>query len=243
MPSRHRRRNAGETVRFSSTETDDSEQWAPVADLMAALMLIFMFIAIVFIRTVVAAEDAHREECSKIYHILKTEFGGDFAKWDVELLEDLTIRFRNPEVLFEKGQSEVRPNFQKILKNFFPRYMDAVRDENLADDIREIRIEGHTSSEYGGLPDAYFLNMGLSQRRTRAILRFVLELPQAQEYAEWAISHITANGLSSSRLILDSEGKEDKIRSRRVEFRLLTASCQKAGVYENQRGRHDENPQ
>lgn len=217
---------------FRRTETHDSEQWAPVADLMAALMLIFMFIAVVFIRTVVEAEEANREECNKIYQVLKAQFGDDFNEWDVELLEDLTVRFRNPEVLFEAGKAEIRARFQDILADFFPRYMAVVRDGEFEGDIREIRIEGHTSSEFGGRSDAYFLNMDLSQRRTRAILRFVLELPQAPDYAEWAEPRITANGLSSSQLILDAYGNEDKIRSRRVEFRLLTASCQKAGVYE-----------
>ena len=226
---------------FWQTEANENEQWAPVADLMAALMLIFMFIAVVFIRTVVEAEEANREECNKIYQVLKSQFGDDFNEWDVKLLEDLTVRFRNPEVLFQAGEADIRPRFQDILADFFPRYMAVVRDGEFEDDIREIRIEGHTSSEFGGRPDAYFLNMDLSQRRTRAILRFVLELPQASDYAAWATPRITANGLSSSQLILDSDGKEDKIRSRRVEFRLLTASCQKAGKYEQGGGAADEN--
>ena len=79
---------------------DDSEQWAPVSDLMAALMLIFMFVSIIFIRTVVTEESVYKEECDKLHQELMTEFDGDFAAWDVELLEDLTIRFRSPEVLF-----------------------------------------------------------------------------------------------------------------------------------------------
>jgi outer membrane protein OmpA-like peptidoglycan-associated protein len=33
---------------------------------------------------------------------------------------------------------------------------------------------------------------------------------------------VTANGLSSSRLILDNNGMEDVARSRRVEFRIRT---------------------
>ena len=226
---------------FLRTEADDSEHWAPVADLMAALMLIFMFIAVIFIRTIVEVEKTHDEECTKIYQVLKAQFGDDFNKWDVELLEDLTVRFHNPEVLFKAGDADIRPRFQDILANFFPRYMNVVRAKEFEDDIREIRIEGHTSSEFGGRADAYFLNMDLSQRRTRAILRFVLQLPQALKYVEWAKPRITANGLSSSRLILDENGEEDPERSRRVEFRLLTASCQKAGRYEQKEVMANEN--
>lgn len=213
----------------------DSEHWAPVSDLMAALMLIFMFIAIVFIRDVVESETVNGQKCNEIYRLLQREFGPDFEKWDVELLEDLTIRFRNPEVLFQSGEDEIRPHFDRVLRDFFPRYMDVVQSPEHRDDIREVRIEGHTSSEWADARDerdAYFRNMDLSQRRTREILRFVLSLPEADAYASWARSRITANGLSSSRLILTEAGEEDRVRSRRVEFRLLATSCQRAGVYD-----------
>ena len=217
------------------------EQWAPVSDLMAGLMLVFMFIAIIFIRTVVNAEAAQQEECDKIYWALKTNLGDDFENWDVELLRDLTIRFRNPEILFQSGMDDIPDRFKRILSDFFPRYMKIVRSDEYREDIREIRIEGHTSSVWRGARnglDAYFRNMELSQSRTREILEFVLGLPNSEEYADWAKDHITANGLSSSRLICGggricrNGGVEDEARSRRVEFKLLTESCSRAGIYE-----------
>ena len=223
------------------------EQWAPVSDLMAGLMLVFMFIAIIFIRTVVDAEATQEEECDKIYQTLKTKLGDDFESWDVELLKDLTIRFHNPEVLFQPGSAKIKCEFQRILTDFFPRYMRIVRSDEYREDIREIRIEGHTSSSWLGARnklEAYFKNMELSQSRTRAVLEFVLGLPNAEEYAGWAKGHITANGLSSSRLICkdgqickdgEVQYNEDEERSRRVEFRLLTESCRRAGVYEQTR--------
>ena len=216
---------------------DDGEQWAPVSDLMAALMLIFMFIAIWYIHTVVTEEDQSRDECTEIYKLLESEFRSDFLEWDVRLLEDLTIRFRNPDVLFEGGKAEIRPEFDGILRNFFPRYMSAIIPHR--EDIREIRIEGHTSSDFGGISegDKYIRNMGLSQERAYAILKFVLELPESSEYSEWAKPHITANGLSSSHLLNErgelisaAGGEENRDLSRRVEFRLLASSCQKAGI-------------
>ena len=214
-------------------KTDDNDtQWAPVSDLMAVLMLIFMFIAIVFARTVVEERSTYQEECDKIYRVLDSEFSEDFVVWDVELREDLTIRFHDPEVLFLVGSDEIRPYFRDILSNFFPRYMREI--DRFRKDVRDIRIEGHTSSEYGGEPleRAYFLNMELSQSRTREILRYALELPEAGNYAGWARPLITANGLSSSKLMTFPDGQEDQVRSRRVDFRLMTSSCQKAGVYE-----------
>ena len=212
--------------------TEGIEEWAPISDLMAGLMLIFMFIAIIYIRTVANEQETNREECDKIYYVLKAEFGADFEKWNVELLKDLTVRFRNPDILFESEDDSIRLEFKHILRDFFPRYMDIVRADEYRDDIREIRIEGHTSSIWVGARDeneSYFKNMGLSQRRTHATLRFVLGLPESGRYVEWAKKFITANGLSSSQLISTPDGEEDMERSRRVEFRLVTASCQKAG--------------
>lgn len=223
------------TVLVRQHKPGNDGHWAPVSDLMATLMLIFMFIAIVYIRDVVEAEAVNHQKCREVYRILQTEFGQDFSTWDVELLEDLTIRFRNPEVLFQSGQDAIRPRFRRILSDFFPRYMAIIQSPDHREDIREVRIEGHTSSEWVDAQDhrdAYFLNMDLSQRRTSAILRFVLDLPESDAYLTWARSHISANGRSSSRLILTKEGIEDRVRSRRVEFRLLARSCQRAGMYE-----------
>jgi len=227
-------------MNIDALHATDDEQWMPVSDLMALLMLIFMFIAIIFVRTVVDQEKVFQEECDKIYRVLEAEFEDDFVNWKVELLEDLTIRFKNPEVLFLAGSDEIRPYFQRILSVFFPRYMRVVIPYQ--NDIREIRIEGHTSSEWVGATDeedAYFRNMELSHDRTRAILQYVLSLPESGDYENWARPRMTANGLSSSKLLdssgqpLGAGGAEDRNLSRRVEFRLLTSSCQKAGIYED----------
>ena len=249
-------------------DLEDNEQWAPVSDLMAALMLIFMFIAIIFIRAVVIDDaegstiaaavpatvtmtvhidsasnsggeaETYREECDKIYRELKDEFAGDFARWQAQLDENLTFRFSDPRVLFAKSSDEITPRFREILSDFFPRYMNRIFPYHLGQsEVREIRIEGHTSSEWEGEADekkAYLNNMELSQNRTRAILEYVLYLPEAEEYDPWARSLITANGLSSSRPV-DEFGRltynisvEDETLSRRVEFRLLVSSCDRS---------------
>lgn len=249
-----------------NVEEDDDTQWAPISDLMAVLMLVFMLITAHFIGTVVNEKDIFKQKCDEIHQALvehfiwgeeftgdkkrfkgdfiytdynqnpdREKFKGDFIGWQVDFLEDSTIRFRNPEVLFLKGSYKISPKFEEILSNFFPRYMRLIR--RFQEDIKEIRIEGHTSSEYDFIEkdeDAYIKNMRLSQDRTVEILKHVLSLEGAGEYVEWAKPLITANGLSSSRLRKNDEGEEDKTLSRRVEFRLLASSCQKAGVYENQ---------
>ena len=92
-------------------------------------------------------------------------------------------------------------------------------------EISEIRIEGHTSSEWSGeisQEDSYILNMELSQNRTRSVLQYVLSIPDIAPIREWLKMHLTANGLSSSKLIANHHGKENPEESRRVEFRVRT---------------------
>src|SRR5690606_651372 len=112
----------------------------------------------------------------------------------------------------------------KILDEFFPKYIEILGSEKYRADIEEIRIEGHTSSEAGllSVDEAYFYNMRLSQDRTRSVLEYVLGIPEVRADRVWIREHLTANGLSSSKLVLDDKGKENRLRSRRVEFRVRT---------------------
>jgi outer membrane protein OmpA-like peptidoglycan-associated protein len=169
---------------------------------------------------------AYSEIKDALFEDLHREFSKDLPKWKAQLLKnDLTIRFEEPEVLFATGSSELKPEFQLILQDFFPRYMHILTSPKYRDSISEVRIEGHTSSDWNGkvsAGDAYFLNMELSQARTRSTLAYVLSLPADQAQVAWLRKYVTANGLSSSRLITDAKGVEDVARSRRVEFRVRT---------------------
>lgn len=207
-----------------------------VSDLMTGLMIIFLFIAITYIRPFLdqnqkietIVETWQNTELT-IYEALNEEFESDLKRWNAELDDKtLTIRFNAPDVLFAPASSELKPEFEAILTEFFPRYLAVLH--HFASQIEEIRIEGHTSSDWYGATTkeaAYFLNMELSQNRTRSVLEFSLSLPAAHDHVEWAKPLVTANGLSSSHLILHSDGNEDPARSRRVEFRVRTSSKEK----------------
>ena len=91
----------------------------------------------------------------------------------MEIDKDGTIRFKEPEVFFDMGESELKTQFKDILDSFFPRYINVIYT-NYKDKVTEIRIEGHTSSEWEEGADtktAYFKNMELSQDRTRNVLK------------------------------------------------------------------------
>src|SRR6266436_1987342 len=209
----------------------EQTHWIPLADLMTGLMMVFLLIAITYMVKVEAASRHIREiavlyERMKVelYDDLKREFEKDLPRWGAELDRDSTIRFREPDVLFPIGSSELKNNFKSILDDFFPRYVHILDSDKYRDAVKEIRIEGHTSSIWSNLPSdqAYFQNMKLSQDRTRSSLQYVLGLPAVRDDLSWLRGHITANGLSSSKTIKRPGGTEDYERSQRVEFRVRT---------------------
>jgi len=208
------------------------EHWIPLSDLMTGLMMMFMLIAIIFM--VKVESDAKKvkdialiydEMKAQLYQDLHSEFEKNLSDWGAELDRDLTFRFKEPSVLFDTGKDSLKPKFTQILNQFFPRYVKILSADKYRSSIEEIRIEGHTSGAWNGganTNEAYFFNMALSQSRTRSALQYVLMLPQVQEQQLWLKEHLTANGLSSSKLIYHADGTENKDGSQRVEFRVRT---------------------
>ena len=214
------------------TEHSGGEEWVSVSDLMSGLMLVFLAIAIFFMIQV----DSDRRDLENIavlyeqlqaglYEQLQSEFSGDLERWNAEIdSTTLSVRFREPDVFFEPGEAELKEEFIVILRDFFPRYITVLTGDGYREHIREVRIEGHTSSDWIGLTglQAYESNMRLSQERTRTVLGFVVRLPGVTEaWDEWLKQRLTANGLSSSRPVIVG-GSEDREQSRRVEFRVRT---------------------
>lgn len=211
---------------------DHEGHWVAVSDLMAGLMMVFMLISIVFMINVETERNKIRDIAilydtlrTQLYDDLLHEFEADMAIWGAELDRDLAFRFNNSDVLFDQGATQLKPEFRAILNDFFPRYLRIITQDKYRDDILEVRIEGHTSSAWLGAvdaDDAYIRNMNLSQQRTRSTLAFLLGLDSVAVDKQWLKSHLTANGLSSAKVVYDEQGNELEDLSRRVEFRVRT---------------------
>lgn len=203
------------------SSSHEEAQWISLSDLMTGLMMLFMLIAVAFMLKVQAEEARARNEAQlyreirqDLYKDLYMEFKDRLTVWNAVFNQNLTLTFRGPEVLFDTGKTDLKPRFKQILQDFFPRYVRIITLPKYKTSIQEIRIEGHTSSDWNGATgteEAYFENMELSHK-----------LPDVQKEIDWLRSNVTANGLSSSHLILKPDGTEDIDRSRRVDFRILT---------------------
>lgn len=215
----------------NNANKDEGEHWLTVSDLMAGLMIVFLFIAIAYMRDTKIENKkmkevaiAYQTNQVAIYDSLMEEFQSDLAKWGAKInQETISFEFNAPEVLFIQNEITLRPRFKEILNDFFPRYLNRLL--LFRDSINEIRIEGHTSSEWNKYTDkseSYFENMELSQGRTRSVLKHVYYLPDVNQDQKWIKKTIAAVGFSSSKLIVKDNGEEDKNASRRVSFRVIT---------------------
>ena len=211
-----------------------NSHWIPLSDLMMGLMMVFLLLATMYMlrveQTTTLIVKEYETTRNNLHRALQKEFEQNFKEWDAELLGDMTIRFKNPEVLFATGSDKLKTKFKEILNDFTPRYIKILTDDQFKDSIKEIRIEGHTSTFWKNSSsslDGYFKNMTLSQARTRTTLEFIFLLPETVENEEWLKLRLTANGLSSSRPITNKNLKIDEEASQRVEFRIVTNADEK----------------
>lgn len=192
-------------------------------DLMAGLLFIFILLLMGALLQVQEKAEKDKELADRydntkthLYIDLQDEFKKDLAVWGAVMDSSMmSIRFQEPSMLFDEARAELKPAFKEILDDFFPRYIEVLSRPQYKDNIKEIRIEGHTNSN-----GEYFSNMQLSQDRTRSVLQYCIAIVPEEE-VEWLRGVITANGLSSSHPVMRN-GVEDKDLSRRVEFRVRT---------------------
>ena len=215
--------------------------WISLSDIMTGLMVIFLFIALSYMRQIKQDQEdqnkllqEYQDTYVALYDTLKQEFESDFSKdkWNAELAEDLSIRFLNEEVLFDNNSADIKEDFIDILDSFFPRYLDILLSDNFRERIAEVRIEGHTDSR-----GEYMYNVRLSQSRTSNVLDYLFykensEYQNANEMDQELMRYwFTTTGFSYGRtmdengaLTLASGKNENRQRSRRVEFRIVMKS-------------------
>lgn len=219
---------------FTSQESENPFALS-IGDLMAALLLIFVLL---LASTLLKLQEEFEQKSNvaeryiaikeNLYIALEKEFKDDLKRWNAVLdPQELSLRFKEPNVLFDVNQATIKPLFKDILQEFFPRYIAILTSPQFKDNIEEIRIEGHTDSSgpSGGKDPQgdYYFNMVLSQGRTRSVLEYSLSTLTDGELKKWVQKRLTANGLSSSKpILLPNSDQEDKIASRRVEFKIRT---------------------
>ena len=204
-------------------DEQNNNSWLNIADMMSALMMIFMFIAVLFMYQLENEKEIYRVKLNKA---LNKEFKDDLKKWNAIITEDNIVRFKAP---FKIGKSDIPKSFKKILDDFFPRYIKVLSSHKFKEEIAEIRVEGHTSNGWGDEKSSikiYLNNMNLSQKRASKVLAYAYSLnnPIVNKNRAWLEKYLRANGMAFSNCLYYDKKKTkiDPKSSRRVEFKVLT---------------------
>lgn len=208
-----------------------------VGDVMSALLLVFVLLLLAIITSFtekVESSNKFFDKQTELYEALNDKFQEKFDsnEWEGKIESDGTVVFDSPTVLFNPYESSLKRDFKLLLNEFYPSYIEVLTRNEFKEFIKEIRVEGHTSSFYKGTvqypcSDPYICNLELSQNRSLSVVSYLLRSRVANNKVEnyskqWFQNKSVAVGFSSSKLIVDKEtGREDKSKSRRVTFKPL----------------------
>jgi outer membrane protein OmpA-like peptidoglycan-associated protein len=196
-----------------------------ISDMMSGLMLVFLFIAIGFMIEMQSQKDSMKEIASSyrdtkanLNEVLYDEFEEDLKVWDADITKDNSIIFNSPEVLFAVNSSKINPEFKKVLAEFFPRYVNILTSKQYKDEVKEVRVEGHTSNTWANTSskkDIYLNNMKLSQSRAYEVLSYCYSLEDnvTKNHRAWIEKFFRANGMAYAKL-------KNLKEARRVEFKV-----------------------
>jgi outer membrane protein OmpA-like peptidoglycan-associated protein len=217
----------------------NNDQWISISDMMTGLMVIFMFIALNYILQFMEFKFIEKE----IYNALEIEFHQEIASGRIGLSPDGCISFNKDEstCLFDSGETTLDSNFTSMLDSFIPRYLEILTNKDYINNIKEIRIEGHTDTVPLGKKsrrpdyDNYENNLWLSTERAISVLRRIRSSAYYNQLNDTTRCRLeflfTANGLSYSRTKDNDQNYSyitgEKINneiSRRVEFKVITSN-------------------
>jgi outer membrane protein OmpA-like peptidoglycan-associated protein len=110
------------------------------------------------------------------------------------------------------------PQHKAALDNFMPRLLKVM--SRYQKEIKHLRMNGYTSSEWIATKTQRYLNNAyLSNDRAMHVLDYSYQLEPIKQYHAWISQILSTDGYSYSNLIYEND-KENRIRSRRVEFEI-----------------------
>ena len=157
-----------------------------------------------------AAKEAEIQRLTRTHAELTKSLEAEIAKGDIKIKQvrdRLTINMVD-RVLFDSGQSHVKPAGLKVLK----QVSDILK--NVTD--KQIRIEGHTDNVPIGakLKERFPTNWELSTARATSVVRYLIE--------EGGVDRATlsAVGYADTRPLAGNDTEEGRTANRRIEIAL-----------------------
>ena len=164
-----------------------------------------------------------------LYRAIKNEFGPELAQWELAVdRQYLIVGFTGTATTFKSGSTWVNRKTRRVIEKFFPRFVKVLMRPEFIGQVKEIRVEGFSSTNYDSIDtqeERNHLNLLLSQERTANMIRFILLQPKLKNN-QWLLDHLLPVGFDGKNPVFKKAGAEDEVRSRRVEFRVILEKSQ-----------------
>ena len=157
-----------------------------------------------------AAKEAEIQRLTRTHEELTKSLEAEIAKGDIKIKQvkdRLTINMVD-RVLFDSGQSQVKPAGLKVLK----QVSDILK--NVPD--KQIRIEGHTDNVPIGarLKERYPTNWELSTARATSVVRYLIEEGGVDR------ANLSAVGYADTKPVAGNDTEDGRTANRRIEIAL-----------------------
>jgi chemotaxis protein MotB len=157
-----------------------------------------------------AAKEAEIQRLTQTHAELTKSLEAEIAKGDIKIKQvrdRLTINMVD-RVLFDSGQSKVKPAGLQVLK----QVSDILK--NVAD--KQIRIEGHTDNVPIGvkLKERFPTNWELSTARATSVVRYLIEEGGVDR------ANLSAVGYADTKPLAGNDTEEGRTANRRIEIAL-----------------------
>ena len=193
--------------------------WMSYADIMAGLLFMFILILLYTVYDYRTELESKQQEIGRMLGVRKDiimVLTDEFKDTNLQLEIDTqtgAIRFPGG-IFFGVDSYAITEEGKQYLQEFIPRYAKVLLGSEFRDFIAQIIIEGHTDDD-----GSYLYNLELSQNRTLEAAKYILGGDFQFEYKDVLQNYLTANGRSFSHPV-QVNGRIDKARSRRVEFKF-----------------------
>jgi len=153
----------------------------------------------------------YKELCSLFKDEIKTK--------KLSIKEDLTITFTDKNLYFKVGAYRLTQEQKNFLDTFSKKLLSFLKLHQ--NRVALLEINGHTSSEWqkSNFEQRYIKNENLSLKRAYETLKFIF-MHQGAQMQHYLTTILKGSGTSyKDRIMLNAV--EDKIKSRRVSFKIL----------------------
>lgn len=199
---------------------EETNFWISYADIMAALLLMFILLltVVIFDYQETLAEKQNEIDAllgvrEEIISALQTKFSD--TDLSLEIDEQTGAIILPGGVFFDTDSTEITNKGIEFLESFIPQYVGILLGPNFKDYVAQIIIEGHTDDV-----GSYMYNLELSQNRAFGVVKQIYKEDFTDfKYKETLRDYLTANGRSYSQPI-KKDGKINREKSRRVEFKF-----------------------